>query len=107
MAEALDRGWDPESIKHDQMAPEPLTPEWQTMIEAAITTAKHLAQEEDDYRCGTRCDRCDERMCAIDGPEPRACGVTCADCPCSCLACLEAQAELRAEVAEQIERDSR
>ena len=60
--------------------------------------------------CGdhsTRCDTCGERLCAIDGPEPRACGVTCADCPCDCTACQLAREDLRAELLHQIERDSR
>lgn len=55
----------------------------------------------------TRCDRCDERMCSDFGPEPRACGTTCADCPCDCTACLLEREDMRAELADQIERENR
>lgn len=55
---------------------------------------------------GVRCDECDERMCSLDGPEPRACGTTCADCECSCTACWDARIDLRAELERQLEKDA-
>lgn len=57
--------------------------------------------------CGEiRCDRCDERMTCL-GPEPRACGVTCADCPCSCASCLLQRQDMREELTNQLEKESR
>lgn len=57
--------------------------------------------------CGiARCDSCNERMTCL-GPEPRACGVTCGDCPCSCTACLDQRADMREELINQLERDAR
>ena len=53
--------------------------------------------------CGEiRCDRCGERMTCL-GPEPRACGTTCADCPCSCPTCFQVREEMRAELLHQID----
>ena len=51
---------------------------------------------------GARCDDCGDRMCAEFGPEPRACFVTCADCPCSCAACLDQRADLRADLLHKL-----
>lgn len=53
------------------------------------------------------CDDCEERLCSVNGPEPRPCGTTCTDCPCSCQKCLDARADLRTDLANQIDRDSR
>lgn len=47
------------------------------------------------------CDRCGERM-TCTGPEPRACGTTCADCPCDCTSCLQVRHELRADLERRI-----
>lgn len=56
--------------------------------------------------CGEiRCDTCDERMTCL-GPEPRACGVTCADCPCSCTSCLLQRQDMREDLLNRLERDS-
>ena len=55
--------------------------------------------------CGTRCDRCDERM-TCTGPEPRACGVTCGDCPCPCRACLDQREDMRAELLATLAREA-
>lgn len=57
--------------------------------------------------CGQiRCDTCAERM-ACTGPEPRACGVTCADCPCSCSPCAEAALDREDERRYEMARDER
>jgi hypothetical protein len=56
--------------------------------------------------CGeVRCDRCGDRM-TCTGPEPRACGTTCADCPCDCPACVHVREDMRAELMHKIERES-
>lgn len=55
--------------------------------------------------CGQiRCDTCDERMACV-GPEPRACGTACVDCPCDCATCFQVREELRAELVRQIEKE--
>lgn len=101
--EADDRGFDPKSAEHDRVTPEPLGEEWQAWLDGSVRAAQHRRDPEMvDDRCGTRCWDCQERMCAIDGPEPRACGVTCADCKCSCTACERTQQEMRAEVARKV-----
>lgn len=57
--------------------------------------------------CGEeRCDRCNERMCETCGPEPRACGVTCADCPCDCQACLDRRQDERDELLATMAREA-
>lgn len=53
-----------------------------------------------------RCETCDERMCAEYGPEPRACGTTCAACRCDCTPCRDARDDLRAELLSQFEREA-
>ena len=81
--EADDRGFDPESIRHDRVTPEPLTPEWQHALDQANETVRHLRCGVED--CGNRrCPVCDERLMCT-GPEPaaNACGAhdnECADC---------------------------
>lgn len=102
--EANDRGFDPDSAKHDRVTPEPLDEEWSTWLDRSVVAAKHRRDPENvDDRCGTRCWTCDERMCALDGPEPRACGVTCTTCACDCTACLRARDELRADLQHRIQ----
>lgn len=54
----------------------------------------------------SRCDTCSERMCEVYGPEPRACSVTCADCPCDCTACLQQRQDMRADLIDQMEREA-
>lgn len=57
--------------------------------------------------CGDRrCIDCTERM-TCHGPEPRACGDICVDCPCDCQTCAHVRADLRAELMAQIARESR
>ena len=103
--EAADRGFDPESIRHDRVTPEPLSPEWQQALDQANETVRHLRCGVED--CGNRrCWDCGERMTCL-GPEPRACGVTCVACSCSCTACLQVREELRADLLHQIEREGR
>lgn len=53
-----------------------------------------------------RCDVCHDRMCDEFGPEPRACGTTCGDCPCDCTGCIDARNDLRAELQRQLEKDA-
>ena len=105
--DAQARGFDPESVKHDRVTPEPLDETWQQWLDGAVTAAKHRREVGGDDRCGTRCWTCDDRMCAIDGPEPRACGVTCVECRCDCTACQRTKDDLHAEVVRMIERDTR
>lgn len=76
---------------------------WKTML---ATVASTVATDCGVVDCGeVRCDRCDERMTCL-GPEPRACGTTCGDCPCSCTACLQVREELRADTFRHIEREA-
>lgn len=97
------RGFDVDSVKHDRVPPEPLSPEWQAALDRALEIVKHLRCGVED--CGERrCDTCDERM-TCTGPEPRACGATCVDCPCSCDTCLMVREEYRAELMHQIEKE--
>lgn len=105
--EADDRGFDPETATWDRVTPEPLDEQWTDWLNRSVVAANHRRNEDGDDRCGSRCDTCDDRMCAIWGPEPRACGVTCCDCPCDCSRCLEARDDMRAELRYQIERESR
>lgn len=59
-----------------------------------------------DETCGTRCDRCAERMCSLFGPEPSvtcsACHV-CVDCAdvTTCTECATILAERGQDRAEQ------
>lgn len=101
--DALSRGFDPDSLKHDRATPEPLDDEWQAALDGALEIVRHM-------RCGVvdcgeiRCDTCSERM-TCTGPEPRACGTTCADCPCDCQGCLDQRQDLRDDLLRQLERD--
>lgn len=105
LEEALARGYDPHAPTFDHVPPEPLSDEWIAMLDAAIEQAKHLRCDVVD--CGNRrCDSCDERMTCV-GPAPRACGVTCWDCPCDCTSCLQVQQEMRAELVAQIAKEER
>lgn len=54
---------------------------------------------------GERCSDCDERMCSEYGPEPRACGTTCGDCPCDCTACRDEAEDREMERLVLIERE--
>src|SRR5690349_6276377 len=99
---ALDRGWDPKAAEHDRVTPEPLGEDWQTWLDRSVVAAKHRRELDGDDRCGTRCDRCDDRTCQIDGPELRACGVTCVDCPCSCTACERQREDMRADLQHRV-----
>lgn len=104
---ALEAGFDPHP---DDLLPPPAhhnlaaDDEWMVALRASTVQAEHLT---DGCRgCGERCDRCDERMCSEFGPEPRACGTTCADCPCDCTACWDARIDLRAELERQLQKDA-
>lgn len=56
--------------------------------------------------CGEiRCSECEERMTCL-GPEPRACGMTCADCPCDCQACLDRRQDERDELLATLAREA-
>jgi hypothetical protein len=101
-----DRGFDTDSAKWDRVTPEPLNEVWQAALDGAIAEAKHL-RECDTPSCGDiRCQDCDERM-TCTGPEPRACGVTCEDCPCDCTACLRVREDMRDELLGLLEREAR
>lgn len=58
--------------------------------------------------CGTRCERCDDRMCRRWGPEPQAgCETVCVDCPqCPCLACHDARWDALIDREAQFSRDA-
>lgn len=57
----------------------------------------------DDY-CGDRCEgECGERMCAVYGPEPRACGSTCCECSCLCETCVHVREDMRADLLHRIQ----
>lgn len=78
-----------------------------TAFAAEVEAAREAAHAEwCGESCGERCDTCQERMCATNGPEPRACGLTCGDCPCSCMSCEDQRRDLRAELEAQIEREA-
>lgn len=100
--DALARGFDVDSVRHDRSTPEPLTPEWQDALDRSLEIVRHMRCGVED--CGQiRCPRCDERMtCA--GPEPRACG-TCVDCSCDCPTCFQVREEMRAELLHRIEKE--
>lgn len=42
---AHDRGFDRDSLEHDKVTPEPLTPEWQSALDGAIAQARALRGE--------------------------------------------------------------
>ena len=104
--DCMARGFDTDSIRHDHATPEPLDDVWQAALDGAVEAAKHRAESDDDDHCGERCDRCQDRMCSLDGPEPRACGTTCADCPCDCTACLLVREDMRADLLHRLEREA-
>lgn len=81
------------------------------LIAAACTTARiRRAERRTEYAAEVageaRCDTCGNRMCEVSGPEPRACGTTCAECPCDCPGCTQHRADLRADLERKIERES-
>ena len=103
--DALARGFDVDSVRHDRSTPEPLTPEWQDALDRSLEIVRHMRCGVED--CGEiRCDTCRERM-TCTGPEPRACGTTCGDCPCPCVSCAEAAQDYQDDRAYQIARDDR
>lgn len=104
--EARDRGFDPESVTHDRVTPEPLDDVWQKALDASIAAAHERRYDCEVADCGeVRCDSCSERMTCL-GPEPRICGTTCADCPCDCSGCLSVRQDLRDELLRQLEREA-
>ena len=101
------RGFDPDSVQHDR-APVEVTAEMRALVGAALMNVRHRRQDDlmDDH-CGERCQGdCGERMCAVYGPEPRACTTTCVDCDCSCDTCLMVREEMRAELMHQIQKEN-
>lgn len=94
--DALSRGFDVDSVKHDRATPEPLTPEWQDALDRSLEIVRHMRCGVED--CGEiRCDSCDERLMCT-GPEPAiTCeGHTlCTDCAQGnqCMWCKAARAE--------------
>lgn len=84
-------------------------------LRAALTATHHAddktALDRGLAGCGVedcgdiRCDRCTERM-TCTGPEPRACGVTCADCPCDCPPCAQRAQDRAADLAYDVAREA-
>lgn len=105
--DAQARGFDPKTVEHDRV-PVEVTAQMRAMVGAALMNMRHRRQDDlmDDH-CGERCLSCNDRMCAVYGPEPRACGTTCVDCPCSCDTCLMVREEYRAELMHQIQKEGR
>lgn len=106
--EAYSRGFDPDSAQHDRVAVEP-NPQLLAGLRGQAATIRQIREDDRHWpTCGnhdTRCDRCDERLCALDGPEPRACGTTCVDCPCDCTTCVHVQQDMRADLMHRIEKE--
>lgn len=103
--DALARGFDTDSVKHDRV-PVEVTDNMRALVAASLVNAQHRRDPDlVDDRCGDRCHRCNERMCAVDGPEPRACVTTCVDCPCDCPTCFKVREEMRADLMHQIEKE--
>lgn len=105
---AEDAGFDPQPGDGEQ--PAMTDAEYEALpvdhpMKARLARWAHQGSIEGCTQCGERCDRCDDRMCSQWGPEPRACGTTCADCPCSCTACLDARADRAADTLRHIERE--
>lgn len=100
--DAIDRGFDPGEDYGRQPVADPDAP-----LSPRIVRWVHQGSPEGCQDCGERCDTCDDRMCSHWGPEPRACGTTCGDCPCSCTSCAEAAQDRQDDRAYEIARDSR
>lgn len=83
--------------------------EAQRMTEHDIVTRIEWRYLDDCEPCAesARCDGCGRLMCEFAGPEPRACGTTCAGCPCPCGRCIDARDDARMELLCQLERDAR
>lgn len=64
--EAHDRGWEPDSVRHDRATPEPLSPEWQAALDGAIEDARRLRARVVQcarYDCRTSLTEGDAVMC--------------------------------------------
>jgi hypothetical protein len=108
--QAIDAGWDPGEDHGGQ--PVYTAAEWDALPQThpsklRVTRWVHQGSVNGCEDCGERCGRCGDRMCEQWGPEPRACRVTCADCPCDCPTCFMAREELRADLLRKIEGESR
>lgn len=79
---------------------------WMVALTASVVEARALEAVCEPCADNSRCDTCQDRMCAEMGPEPRACGLTCCDCPCDCQGCRDARIDLRAELQRQLEKDA-
>lgn len=100
------RGFDTDSVRHDRV-PVEVTADMRALVAGAFQSLSHRRQDElMDDRCGERCEKCWDRICAVYGPEPRACTTTCTDCPCDCPTCFKVREELRADLQHQIEREA-
>lgn len=110
--EAIDRGFDPGERDHPPAAHLDLAADdpWAIALSVSVEEAQRLRGGHEDcgvVDCGeVRCSTCDERMTCL-GPEPRACGTTCGDCPCDCSGCLLVREDMRADLLQQLERESR
>lgn len=102
---AISAGFDP-GEDYNQPAPAHLRPP--AGVDALAVFAAQVEAARAHLDCGVedcgnrRCDTCGDRM-ACTGPEPRACGVSCCDCPCDCTACLQARDDMRADLLHRIE----
>ena len=97
-------GFDPDTVRADRYPGPPLDEAWQGALDGAIAEVKHMRCGVED--CGNRrCDTCGDRM-VCTGPEPRACGTTCVDCPCDCTACQHVREDMRAELLRKIEKEA-
>lgn len=104
---AIDRGYEPSPDLWQPPRTDVDLGDWQEPFDASVRAFAHVRDNEgEDDRCGVRCDDCGDRMCAIDGPEPRTCGTTCVDCPCDCTTCVRAAQDIRADVMRKIEKES-
>lgn len=103
--DAQARGFDTDSVNHDRV-PVEVTAEMRALVAGSLLSIRHRRDNElaDDH-CGERCEKCWDRMCAVNGPEPRACATTCTDCPCSCPTCFKVREEMRADLQRHIERE--
>lgn len=95
---AINAGFDP----GEDYGSQPVDP---TNITPAVARHNHQGATVGCDQCGVRCDRCDDRMCARWGPEPRACGTTCVECPCDCTTCQHVREDMRADLMHQIAKE--
>jgi hypothetical protein len=97
---AINAGFDPGGDYGSQPVAAPGTP-----LPLSVVRWNHQGSVEGCEACGVRCDTCDDRMCEQWGPEPRACGTTCVDCPCDCTTCRHVREDMRADLMHQIAKE--